>query len=920
MLSQEISALLSLSSFRVPDGCEWRGHAPFVFWFCDAWHASVFVQLGETSAGAYGVFCQALGGSASDAAQPPQAGMGAGALNWVRSSQENAHLSFADASVDLLHVCDAGINLDSWLPKLSEKAVIILSGEGLSARLDGSEKTVASAMRSFHFAHAGGLAVCVPGVMPEILSPLFAADDAAADQIRTIYAVLGNLQDQAHHVAGNYQSAFFPVAAEPDNAYTVHLASRVESLERELAGIKSSTSWRMTSPLRRMLRLSPGLHRLVRRTLKLLWWTATGQLYRRLSARFGRMDLQLTTVDPGSSSPVLPVTVDEPAPVLTPPVIVEAARHIEIDHSLALPFPFETSVAKPGKIAAIIHLFYEDLAGEFRTYLANVPADMDVYISTTDRFCKEVIEKAFSTWTKGRVEVRITPNRGRDIAPKLVSFRDVYDKYDYVLHLHSKRSHHASVLAGWRHFILENLLGSGKVVQDILYLFEQNPSLGIVASQHFEPMRHWVNWGGNFKAANALAKRMGFAIDEHAPLDFPSGSMFWARSAALRPLLDLALATDDFDEERGQVDATLAHAVERSYFYACEHAGFNWIKVVRPELFEHTPAIIKANQAGELDQFFSKHLFRVLAPGAVKPRTALPQPLAHPSARIADCVRDRMLGLNLEIKHTTRVAIGLLTFNNADDEIRLAMGAAQLALQQAGLRTDGALFVLDNGRSTEALTAGNSCVVRLPTEGNIGFGAGHNRLMRAAFAGGADLYIALNPDGAMHPDAVSALVKMVQASGGKVLVEALQFPSEHPKPYDTATFDTPWVSGACLVIPRAVFEDIGGFDENFFMYCEDVDFSWRARANGYALKTCPTALFLHAVTNREQKLSTLKMIFSSGVILARKWGSAEFEQWLQQELLLRGLPVPKEKPKSVDKAWRKYADFSNHFSFSLPRW
>ena len=235
----------------------------------------------------------------------------------------------------------------------------------------------------------------------------------------------------------------------------------------------------------------------------------------------------------------------------------------------------------------------------------NIPVPFDLFISTNDLVKQSVIEKAFADWDRGTVDVRVTPNRGRDIAPKLLGFRDVYDRYQFVLHLHSKHSEHSSLLANWRGFVLENLLGSPEIVGSILTAFLQHPTLGMVASQHFEPVRHWINWGTNFATARRLAERMGISLSPHKVLDFPSGSMFWARSAALRPLLDLNLSYDDFPEEAGQIDGTPAHAIERLYYYASERAGFTWLKVAHAELFAHTPAIVPIDSPPALDRFIS---------------------------------------------------------------------------------------------------------------------------------------------------------------------------------------------------------------------------------------------------------------------------------------------------------------------------
>ena len=268
-------------------------------------------------------------------------------------------------------------------------------------------------------------------------------------------------------------------------------------------------------------------------------------------------------------------------------------------------------------------------------------------------------------------------------------------------------------------------------------------------------------------------------------------------------------------------------------------------------------------------------------------------------------------------EYPINLAIGIVTFNNSEDEIKKVIDSAHKAA--AGVCKYN-IFIVDNGRPTQTLTNGDNLIVRLANNGNGGFGMGHNRLMRVAFSRGANLYIATNPDGIFEPNSIRELVKMSQDNNGRALIEAKQFPVEHPKKYDLTTFDTDWVTGACLVIPRDIYDALDGFDESFFMYCEDVDISWRARAMGFATKHCPTALFLHKVTNRIMTQATLRMFFTSGVVLASKWGAKGFENTMDNNLKRLGVASPDIRPKEVPVEWRKIADFAHQTSFAEVRW
>lgn len=78
------------------------------------------------------------------------------------------------------------------------------------------------------------------------------------------------------------------------------------------------------------------------------------------------------------------------------------------------------------------------------------------------------------------------------------------------------------------------------------------------------------------------------------------------------------------------------------------------------------------------------------------------------------------------------------------------------------------------------------------------------------------------------------------------MVEARQTPIEHPKAYNEKNMEEIWGAMACVVVPSAVYKELGGLDErNFFMYCDDVDFSWRVRLSGRKVIYSPNTPVFH---------------------------------------------------------------------------
>lgn len=271
-----------------------------------------------------------------------------------------------------------------------------------------------------------------------------------------------------------------------------------------------------------------------------------------------------------------------------------------------------------------------------------------------------------------------------------------------------------------------------------------------------------------------------------------------------------------------------------------------------------------------------------------------------------------------------KFVIGVVTYNNSSEQIERLTKSISIAVESVSeMDIKFEVFVIDNGHETFWDCADLS-IAKHASQGNIGFAKAMNHLMAIAFAApSTNWFLCLNPDGALHYNALNELIKMSRLHLNS-LIEARQFPEEHLKKYDTKTLETYWASGACLLIPRIIYEKTRGFDPNFFMYLEDIDLSWRTRAAGFSVKLAPKALFGHSVLNRPFSEATDKEYLLSGRYLAHKWRNKKFFKWTERELLERGYFSTKtEFPELLEMGERikvnGIATFKHFFHFSPTR-
>ena len=343
----------------------WTEHAPFAFWLVDVHRPRLLVELGTHSGFSYLVFAQAVkclnlatrcfaidtwkgdehsglyGDEVLAALRDYHDKHYSGFSQLVRTTFDEAVGHFEDESIDLLHIDgrhfyeDVKHDFDTWKPKLSNRAIVLLHDVEVQRRNFGVHKLweeLRGQYPHFEFVHGHGLGVLGVGpLLPDKPSALFAAsrDSSLTLQIREMYGRLGGaLQDRwllkertlqvdqghaelAQKIAeceklhsematktaeirqvrtqlsqGMAQQERLRVQVSQMAEQDQRLEATLVGREAELHGITSSASWRMTAMVRAFGNsLPPAIKRPFRSVVQLAWWTLTLQLRARLRQR-----------------------------------------------------------------------------------------------------------------------------------------------------------------------------------------------------------------------------------------------------------------------------------------------------------------------------------------------------------------------------------------------------------------------------------------------------------------------------------------------------------------------------------------------------------------------------------------------------------------------------------------------------------
>lgn len=223
-------------------------------------------------------------------------------------------------------------------------------------------------------------------------------------------------------------------------------------------------------------------------------------------------------------------------------------------------------------VALHLHIFSPEYLISILGHLRQNKIIPDLYFSFSNpKFEPEILK--ISEQFGLNPSLHQVPNRGRDMGFLLSELAlELDSRYCLHGHMHTvlNEAEHVDAL---REFLQINLLGDTKIamVDRIHSQFVQQPGLGMV----FADDPNCLGWTENRDQAEFLAHRLGLPPLPGA-INFPIGSMFWARKGALKSLYGLVLKWDDYPEEPLPYDGTILHAIERLLPQVCMANGYSY--------------------------------------------------------------------------------------------------------------------------------------------------------------------------------------------------------------------------------------------------------------------------------------------------------------------------------------------------------
>jgi GT2 family glycosyltransferase len=207
-----------------------------------------------------------------------------------------------------------------------------------------------------------------------------------------------------------------------------------------------------------------------------------------------------------------------------------------------------------------------------------------------------------------------------------------------------------------------------------------------------------------------------------------------------------------------------------------------------------------------------------------------------------------------------------LNWNRRDDTLAFIESALGLGYEPKQI------LVVDNASSDGSVeTIGSRFpeVRQIVNQANLGFAAGMNVGLRSALQDGAEYVFLVNNDTLLTPDLLDRLVDTAETHQAQIVAPAIYYADtpdriwwlggklrplllevrRYEAPPHPGPFAVDFVTGCAMLISRHCLEQVGLFDERFFMYYEDADYCLRVRRSGGTILVEPDAVMYHKVAS-----------------------------------------------------------------------
>jgi rhamnosyltransferase len=241
----------------------------------------------------------------------------------------------------------------------------------------------------------------------------------------------------------------------------------------------------------------------------------------------------------------------------------------------------------PGSdVVVVAHVFYLEYVSALIEMARNLPTGVTYLVTTPHAsFCPRISSGLKELGVPHTV--RVCQNKGRDIGALLVEFSPEVQSFEFIIHVHSKLSKHSDrkLVRAWV-ARCESLLMTGPGVENSLSLLANNPDVGLVFPDVSDLVSRFnFYWGLSLDKLRSITELQELirGINPNCGVLFPAGSMFLARTSAIKSILDVKWDYGMFPNELGQVDGQVHHGIERLFGFAAEVSGFKVVGFLAEE-------------------------------------------------------------------------------------------------------------------------------------------------------------------------------------------------------------------------------------------------------------------------------------------------------------------------------------------------